>query len=85
MARLAVKLTFMVVAALDDPQVNDKLKLFWVAIGKDDFLLKQMERSEGLLKQKKIKHTYRVTEGNHSWPVWRRYLAEFVPLLFTDD
>jgi enterochelin esterase family protein len=73
-----------VATALDNPKVNDKLKLFWVAIGKDDFLLKQMERTETLLKQKKIKHTYRVTEGNHSWPVWRRYLSEFVPLVFTD-
>lgn len=25
-----------------------------------------------------------LTEGDHSWPVWRRYLAEFTPLLFTD-
>ena len=29
-----------------------------------------------------VKHDYVVTEGDHSWPVWRRYLVDFLPLLF---
>lgn len=61
---------------------NKKLKLFWIAIGKDDFLLRRNEDFDKLLASKGIKHTYKITEGNHSWPVWRRYLAEFVPMLF---
>ena len=35
-------------------------------------------------KEKGIRHEFQVTEGGHSWPVWRRYLAEFVPLLFVE-
>ena len=31
---------------------------------------------------KGIKHEYLETEGDHSWPVWRRYLVEFSPKLF---
>jgi enterochelin esterase-like enzyme len=61
---------------------NKQLKLFWVAIGKDDFLLRRNEDFDKLLTSKGIKHTYKVTDGNHSWPVWRRYLAEFAPMLF---
>ena len=35
-----------------------------------------------LLKEKGIRHEYLETEGDHSWPVWRRYLTDFAPLLF---
>jgi enterochelin esterase family protein len=35
-----------------------------------------------MLKAKGIAHTYQTTEGNHTYAVWRRYLAEFAPLLF---
>src|SRR5262245_19643400 len=71
-----------VIDALNDPKVNEKLKLFWVAIGKDDILLKRMEETKAMLKAKNVKHTYLVTAGNHSWPVRRKYLADFAPLLF---
>ena len=30
-----------------------------------------------------IKHTYIETEGAHHWRVWRRYLRDLSPLLFT--
>lgn len=61
---------------------NANYKLLWLAIGKDDVLLKTNQRFDKLLSARGIKHTFNVTEGNHSWLVWRRYLAEFVPLLF---
>jgi enterochelin esterase family protein len=70
--------------ALNDPKINERLKLLWIAIGKDDFLLKRMEETEAMLKSKNVKHTYLVTAGNHSWPVWRKYLADFAPLLFRE-
>jgi enterochelin esterase family protein len=72
-----------VAAALrDSDDTNRKLKTFWIAIGKDDFLLSRNKQFDELLTSKNIKHTYKITEGNHSWPVWRRYLAEFAPMLF---
>lgn len=72
-----------VAAALrDSDDTNRKLKTFWIAIGKDDFLLSRNKQFDELLTSKNIKHVYKITEGNHSWPVWRRYLAEFAPMLF---
>jgi enterochelin esterase-like enzyme len=66
----------------DAKATNSKYKLLWLAIGKDDFLLKTNQQFDELLTAKGIKHTFKLTEGNHSWPVWRRYLVEFAPLLF---
>lgn len=69
--------------ALDHPDItNQRLKLLWIACGKEDFLLQRNEVFIALLKKKGIHHEWRLTEGNHSWPVWRRYLAQFVPKLF---
>jgi len=72
----------MAAGAIADPRVNQKLKLLWIAIGKDDGLLKANEEFVAVLKQHHINHEFIVTEGNHSWPVWRKHLAQFAPLLF---
>ena len=62
--------------------VNRDLKLFWIACGEKDSLFKGNNDFDGLLKTKGIRHEYIVTPGDHSWPVWRRYLVEFTPMLF---
>ncbi len=61
---------------------NQKLKLLWIAIGKDDFLLARNRDFVKALDELKIRHTYQETAGSHAWGVWRGYLAEFLPLLF---
>jgi enterochelin esterase family protein len=69
--------------ALADPAgVNDRLRLLWIGCGRDDFLLQRNEEFIATLDEKGIDHQWRLTDGNHSWPVWRTYLAEFAPLLF---
>jgi enterochelin esterase-like enzyme len=60
-----------------------KLRLLWIGIGKDDFLLTRNEEFDAWLKEQGFPYTYTVTAGAHDWIVWRRYLAEFLPLLFT--
>jgi len=68
---------------LNDPAAaNAKLKLLWIGIGKNDFLLKQNETFIATLKEKDIRHEWHLTEGTHSWPVWRLYLADLAPKLF---
>jgi len=68
---------------LNDPAgANAKLKLLWIGIGKNDFLLKQNETFITTLKEKDIRHEWHLTEGTHSWPVWRLYLADLAPKLF---
>ncbi|MBC7924081.1 MAG: esterase [Bryobacteraceae bacterium] len=57
-------------------------RLFWVGIGKDDFLIAENEKFNKFLTESEVKHTYKVTEGAHNWLVWRRYLSETVPMLF---
>ena len=62
--------------------VNKDLKLFWIACGTKDFLHTRNGEFTSLLKDKGIKFEYAETEGDHSWPVWRRYLITFAPRLF---
>ena len=66
----------------DPAAANAKLKLFWIGVGKDDFLLKRSQELDAALKDKGIKHEWRMSDGDHSWPVWRGYLAEVAPFLF---
>jgi enterochelin esterase-like enzyme len=66
----------------DPAKANAGLKLLWIAVGKDDFLRKRNEDYIAILKEKGIHHEFHLTDGDHSWPVWRRYLADFAPLLF---
>jgi enterochelin esterase family protein len=71
--------------ALKDPKVTDSaLRLLWIACGKDDRLIENNKQLVALLKEKGIHHEFLTTQGAHTWPVWRRYLADFAPLLFVD-
>jgi enterochelin esterase-like enzyme len=69
-------------ASISSPGFQDKVKILWFAIGKDDFLRKQNEELDAFLTSKNIKHQFVLTEGAHRWPVWRGYLADFAPLCF---
>ena len=57
-------------------------KLYWIAIGKTDFLYKGNEEYRKLLDAKGYKYTYYESEEGHIWKNWRIYLSEFAPLLF---
>jgi enterochelin esterase family protein len=61
---------------------NKKLKLIWMAAGKDDFALAGARALSDALTAKNIRHTFRVTEGRHEWVIWRHHLREVAPLLF---
>jgi enterochelin esterase family protein len=69
-------------ALLSDPKLNDRIRLFWLATGKDDFVLPSTKSALAMLDQHKIRYMYKETDGGHTWPNWRAYLNEFVPLLF---
>lgn len=63
-------------------QTNKRLKLLWIACGKDDFLIQRNEDFIATLKEKGVRHDWVKTDGAHTWPVWRNYLADFAPKLF---
>ena len=64
-------------------QANDKLKLLYIWIGKNDFLIRNAQQFDAFLTEKGITHLYHETEGTHEWPVWRHALADLAPRLFT--
>lgn len=63
-------------------QFSKKPALYWIAIGKADFLYKANEDYRKLLDEKGYKYTYYETGEGHIWKNWRIYLTEFAPLLF---
>ncbi len=70
-------------AFLANPErANLELELLWIGIGREDFLLERNQAFKAALDSAGIEHTYLLTDGGHSWPVWRDYLARFAPLLF---
>lgn len=65
-----------------DRLFSKKPNLFWIGIGKTDFLIKNNNDLRAYLDSKHHKYTYLETDGGHIWRNWRIYLSEFVPLLF---
>ncbi len=63
-------------------QKENGYKLYWIGIGKDDFLYKANQEYRQKLDSLGMKYTYRETDGGHIWKNWRVYLSEFVPQLF---
>lgn len=61
---------------------RQQFHLFWLGVGKSDFLLQTSHATEALLNRYGIKTEMHETEGFHSWNVWRDYLNMFAPLLF---
>lgn len=63
-------------------QFDKNPALYWIAIGKTDFLYKANEEYRKLLDKKGYKYTYYESDEGHIWRNWRIYLTEFVPMLF---
>ena len=63
-------------------QMENGYKLYWIGIGKTDFLFKANQEYRDKLDQMGMKYTYVETEGGHTWTNWRVYLSQFAPLIF---
>lgn len=63
-------------------QKSNEFKLYWIAIGKEDFLYKANVDFRHKLDEMKFPYTYLETEGGHTWRNWRVYLTDFMPMLF---
>lgn len=61
-----------------------KPALYWIAIGKDDFLMQQNVSYRAYLDSQKLPYEYYESEGGHSWRNWRIYLSMFAQRLFKD-
>jgi len=63
-------------------QMENSYKLYWIGIGRSDFLYKNVQDYKVKLDSLGMKYTYRESDGGHTWKNWRVYLSEFVPQLF---
>ncbi|MBW3467002.1 esterase [Arthrospiribacter ruber] len=57
-------------------------KLYWIGIGKDDFLFETVTELRKLYDELGLEYVYRETEGLHTWLEWRQYLIELSTLFF---
>lgn len=65
-----------------DIQRKQGYQLYWIAIGKTDFLYKSVTDFRNKLDRSGFKYTYVESDGGHTWSNWRTYLTDFVPQLF---
>jgi len=64
-------------------EMNRDLDLFWIACGDKDFLFERNQTAHPFMESIGINHEYMITQGDrHTWPVFRRYLVQFLPRLF---
>jgi enterochelin esterase family protein len=68
---------------LDDPAgTSARLKLFFIACGRQDGLFARSRQLDETLTAHGIRHTFAPSEGLHNYAVWRLYLGQIAPLLF---
>ncbi|MDP2898430.1 MAG: alpha/beta hydrolase-fold protein [bacterium] len=65
----------------DAKTLDAKLKVFYHACGKSDFLYEPNRKLVDDLTKGGVRHIYREMEGGHIWPVWKQCLAEILPLI----
>jgi enterochelin esterase family protein len=61
---------------------NERLKTLWIGCGRQDSLFARSSSLSELLEKYRVNHVFHPTDGVHNYTVWRKYLAEYAPLLF---
>jgi enterochelin esterase family protein len=69
----------------DPSATNKKLHLLWIGCGTEDSLFPAAKSFSEFLDQHNIKHTFHTSGGAHTFMVWRNYLNELAPLLFSNN
>lgn len=69
----------------DSKGTNEKIKTFWIGCGQQDSIFPRSKNLSDLLTKYQVKHIFHPTEGVHNYTVWRKYLAEYAPLLFRES
>jgi enterochelin esterase-like enzyme len=61
---------------------NQRLKLFWIGVGKDDGLYPVINDYLKVLDEKKIKYETLISDGGHTWMNCKLYLSTIAQKLF---
>lgn len=59
--------------------------MYWIGMGRDDFLYAQMQDYRMWLDQNNFEYTYYESKGGHTWDNWEDYLCRFLKKLFWDE
>jgi enterochelin esterase-like enzyme len=70
---------------LTDPGTNERLALFWFALGTQDFLYPSGQATLALFDKYGIDYAYYENNLGHDWFSWREFLTAFAPLLFSEE
>ncbi len=63
-------------------QFKQRPRLYWIGIGKDDFLYKDNAEFRKLLDKHRLRYTYHESGAGHEWANWRDYLVIFMQRIF---
>ena len=63
-------------------QFKQRPRLYWIGIGKDDFLYKDNVAFREMLDKNHLRYTYHESGAGHEWANWRDYLVIFSQLIF---
>ena len=63
-------------------QLNQRLKLFWIGVGKEDSLQPVISEYMKVLDEKKINYESLLSEGGHTWMNCKLYLTTIAQKLF---
>ena len=63
-------------------QFQQRPRLYWMGIGKDDFLYKDNAAFREMMDKNRLRYTYHESGAGHEWANWRDYLVIFTQLLF---
>lgn len=61
---------------------NNGFKLFYIGVGKEDFVYEGVTLLRKKLDEHSFPYVYNETGGGHTWENWRNYLADYTPRLF---
>lgn len=65
-----------------EAQFNPPPKLYYIAVGVDDFTKRLNDEWRLTLSDHGYTFVYNETDGGHTWENWRKYLVDFLPRLF---
>ena len=63
-------------------QFKQRPRVYWIGIGKDDFLYKDNAEFRQMLDKNRLRYTYHESGAGHEWANWRDYLIIFTQLIF---
>lgn len=61
-----------------------KPRLYWIAIGKEDFLMQMNNELRNYLDEHHYSYQYYENDGGHIWRNWRIYLSMFAQMIFKE-